>query len=235
MHACIGMQIGKEMEREINLDEISDGKLYQLNDLVKVGCNDCKGCSACCSGMGNTILIDPYDSYQMQTSLHLTFEELWKQHMDLQVANGMVLPNLKMAEKGDDCTFLKEDGRCSIHSFRPGICRLFPLGRIYENHSFQYFLQVHECVKENKTKVKVRKWLDIPNAKEYEAFVIAWHYLLLDFEAMAKQLVDGDMEQLKQLSMYLLQHFYLTPFLSTEDFYTQFKNREQEARKEFGL
>ena len=36
------------MERDINLDEISDGKLYDANDMVKVGCSDCAGCSACC-------------------------------------------------------------------------------------------------------------------------------------------------------------------------------------------
>ena len=30
------------MEREIDLKEISDGKLYEANDMVKAGCDDCK-------------------------------------------------------------------------------------------------------------------------------------------------------------------------------------------------
>ena len=39
------------MEREIDLKEISDGKLYEANDMVKAGCDDCRGCSSCCRGM----------------------------------------------------------------------------------------------------------------------------------------------------------------------------------------
>ena len=35
-----------------------------------------------------------------------------------------------MAEDSESCTFLDENGRCSIHPFRPGICRLFPLDAI---------------------------------------------------------------------------------------------------------
>ena len=42
------------MLRECNLDEISDGKKYSINDMVKADCDDCKGCSACCHGMATT-------------------------------------------------------------------------------------------------------------------------------------------------------------------------------------
>lgn len=31
------------MLRNIDLDEISDGKLYTAGDLAKVGCQDCRG------------------------------------------------------------------------------------------------------------------------------------------------------------------------------------------------
>ena len=48
---------------------------------------------------------------------------------------------------------LNDEGRCS-HDARPGFCRMFPLGRLYENGTFSYFLQVSECPKENKTKSK---------------------------------------------------------------------------------
>ena len=35
------------MERRIDLAEISDGKLYGAEDMVKADCGDCEGCSAC--------------------------------------------------------------------------------------------------------------------------------------------------------------------------------------------
>ena len=65
-----------------------------------------------------------------------------------------------------------------IHAFRPGFCRLYPLGRIYEDGSFSYFLQVYECPHPNKSKVKIRKWLGIENLPAYEAFVLKWHDVL---------------------------------------------------------
>ena len=49
------------MERNVEIDKISDGKRYGANDLVKVGCDDCRGCSACCHGMGDSIVLDPMD------------------------------------------------------------------------------------------------------------------------------------------------------------------------------
>lgn len=35
------------MRREVRMEEISDGKLYRAEDMVRAGCGDCQGCSAC--------------------------------------------------------------------------------------------------------------------------------------------------------------------------------------------
>ena len=51
------------MRRQVSIEEISDGKLYSANDMVKADCQDCKGCSACCHGMGESIMLDPLDIY----------------------------------------------------------------------------------------------------------------------------------------------------------------------------
>ena len=100
-----------------NLEEISDGKRYGLNDMVRAACNDCAGCSSCCEDMGESIILDPLDIYELTKNLNTTFENLLKEQIELHVADGMILPNLKMTDK-DVCPFLKEK-RCSIHSFRP--------------------------------------------------------------------------------------------------------------------
>ncbi len=34
------------MKRNVRMEDISDGKLYTANDLVKADCGDCEGCSA---------------------------------------------------------------------------------------------------------------------------------------------------------------------------------------------
>ena len=131
------------MKRNVSLEEISDGKLYTSNDMVKADCGDCAGCSACCHGMGESIVLDPLDIYRLTTNLEMTFEQLMSQYVELNVVDGVILPNLKMAGPQEACGFLDKNGRCSIHAHRPGICRLFPLGRYYEDGGFKYFLQTH--------------------------------------------------------------------------------------------
>lgn len=216
------------MKRNVSLNEISDGKLYGLNDLVKADCNDCKGCSACCQGMGNSIILDPLDIFRMTSNLGSAFEELLAGRIELNVVDGIILPNLKMAGTSERCTFLDGEGRCSIHAFRPGICRLFPLGRYYEGNSFQYFLQVHECKKEHKTKVKVRKWIDTPDSKSYEKFVTDWHYFLEDVQKVFESVQDDKL--VKDTDMYILKTFYIKPYDKNREFFEQFNERLTEAR-----
>lgn len=222
------MREENEMERNVSLNEISDGKLYNINDLVKADCNDCKGCSACCQGMGNSIVLDPLDIYRLLINLNNTFEELLIDKIELNMVDGIIMPNLKMNGVSERCSFLNSEGRCTIHAFRPGICRLFPLGRFYENHGFQYFIQIHECKKENKTKVKVRKWIDTPDIKNNEQFVKDWHYFLKDLQGTLKSILDDN--RLKDINMYLLNNFYLKQYDTNIDFYLQFDERLSEAK-----
>ncbi len=211
------------MKREIDLKEISDGKLYGLNDMVKADCGDCKGCSACCRGMGQSVILDPLDCFRLTKNLHCTMEMLLADKLELHVVDGIVLPNLKMGGVNERCGFLNMDGRCLVHSFRPGICRLFPLGRIYEEQGIRYFLQIHECRMEKRAKVKVRKWMDTPDVKRYEAFISVWHGFLKKLERQIGE--DKDQTAAKNASMYVLKQFYLTPYDPEQDFYDQFSKR----------
>lgn len=221
------------MLRDVDMKEISDGKLYTANDMVKADCHDCQGCSDCCEGMGNSIVLDPLDVYRLCTNLKKTPEQLLQREIALDVFDGNILPHMTMAGEKESCLFLNEKGRCSIHAFRPGICRLFPLGRFYENGSFRYFLQVNECKKTNRSKIKVKKWLDTPDLKIYEKFISDWHYFLKDIQAVLYGSEDTDL--IKNLNLFVVQRFYLLPYDETQDFYTQFYSRLEEGRKLLAL
>lgn len=221
------------MKRNISLDEISDGRLYDENDMVKAGCNDCKGCSACCRGMGDSIILDPQDVYLLTKGLQKSFQELMNGHVELGVVDGVILPHLKMTGEEEKCSFLNEEGRCSIHPYRPGICRLFPLGRYYENGSFRYFLQTKECEKTNRTKVKAGKWIDVPDIRQNREFVTAWHYFLNDCEEMLLENEDDTFR--KNLNLYILNLFFIRPYDTDSDFYGQFWQRMERAGEDLGL
>ena len=216
------------MKRNVRMEDISDGKLYTANDLVKADCGDCEGCSACCRGMGSSIVLDPLDIYRLTTGLGVRFEQLLSDKIELNVVDGIILPKLKMGGEKECCAFLNEEGRCSIHGIRPGICRLFPLGRFYEDGGFKYFLQIHECKKENRTKVKVKKWIDTPDLKKYESFISEWHYFLLELQG---KLLKIEEEKVKAINMFLLQSFFLEPYKAEEDFYEQFDHRMKKVKQ----
>lgn len=118
------------MERNVTMAEISDGKLYSRDDMVKAGCDDCRGCSACCHGMGNSIVLDPYDVYRLTALRGDTLEHLLEEKkVEWNVVDGQILPNLALRSGADEaCGFLDEAGRCRIHAYRPGILRLFHWG-----------------------------------------------------------------------------------------------------------
>lgn len=216
------------MRRYVDLSMVSDGKLYDVNDMAKLGCQDCEGCSSCCRGMGASIILDPLDVFRITSCLGRCFEEMLNEEFELNVVDGIILPNLKMNEK-DVCSFLNKEGRCSIHQCRPGICRIFPLGRYYENHNFKYFLQKDECVKKNRTKVKVGKWVDVPDYEKNKEFLITWHYFLNDVETLMKEKND-DMFS-KQCCLLILRLFYMSPYDRERDFYEQFAERMIKVKK----
>ncbi len=213
------------MKRNVDMSEISDGKLYGLNDMVKVDCQDCKGCSVCCHIMGDTIVLDPLDVHLLKTNLNVSFEELMQTSLELKVREGFILPSLKLdATKG--CTFLNEEGRCTVHAFRPGLCRIFPLGRFYrhETRDFLYFLQTKECVYENRTKMKVSKWIGVPNLKQNQEFIAAWHYFLKDIRdtyMKTQEDYEANEGKIKKINLLILQEFYINDFDKEKSIYEQ--------------
>lgn len=210
------------MERNVDFDDISDGKRYGLNDMVKADCNGCAGCHACCTHMEQTILLNPLDVFHMTTGLNTNLEGLLEKGIELKVFDGVILPVIRMSGEEESCAFLNSEGRCSIHEYRPDICRMFPLGRIYENGSFSYFLQAGECPYPNKTKVKVKKWIDCSDLEKNQKFINDWHYFIKNIQNCCK---SGDMEWIKAVNQQILQVFYMMPYDGGKDFYEQFYER----------
>jgi len=218
------------MIRKCSLEEISDGRLYDTNDMVKAYCNECKGCHACCEGMGNSIILDPIDIMRLTSHLGKSFEELLTDEIELNVVDGLVLPNIKM--KKNVCPFLNAEGRCSIHEARPGFCRLFPLGRYYENGGFQYFLQIHECKRAGKTKVKVSKWIDTPDIPRYTKYINDWHNFQKEMQALLKKkLLEEKEEEARNLTILVLNVMFMGIYDDKTDFYQQFDSRLAKLRE----
>ena len=83
---------------------------------------------------------------------------------------------------------------------------------------------------ETRTKVKVRKWIDTSDIRQYEKFVLDWHFFLKYLEQQLDQ--NKDPAFANKVSMYVLKNFYLVPYNYEEDFYSQFEKRLENKRLE---
>lgn len=213
------------MIREVDIDLISDGQRYTSNDMVKISCNDCNGCSTCCHDVGNTIILDPYDIYNLQKATEKSFQELLQAGLiALNVIDGLILPNINMESTEKGCPFLNNEERCSIHTLRPGFCRLYPMGRIYENDSFSYFHQVDECTYPNKSKVKLKNWFGIPNLKDYEKFILDYHNIC---RKLQDKFGSDNEDTLKSINMLFLNLLFIKEYDLSMDFYEQYYERTE--------
>jgi len=219
------------MKRIVNINEFTEDKLFKASDLVRIGCDGCSGQATCCRDTDDTIILDPYDVYELEKVTKLDFAGLYGKYIALRVVDGVILPYLTKSELTGSCVFLGLDGRCSIHSHRPGFCRLFPLGRIYHDDTFSYFMQEGQCPCSAKPKTEIAKWLGIPNLKQYESYVLTWNSILETNQKEALKLASSKDDspeaaaKMKQISMALLNKYYLSPYDTNVDFYTQFLTR----------
>ncbi len=225
------------MMRTEELSEITDGRLYQASDMVKIGTSGCKGCAECCHVTEDTIKLDPWDIYHLQSGTHLTFQELLAGgYIALGVVDALVMPHIAQSAEGENgkgCRFLGPDERCTIHGFRPGFCRMFPLGRLWrEDGDFSYILQVHECSR-RVTKVKIRKWLEIEDLPVYEEYVRIWHSFLTEVRQTISSISSEALRS--KLCTYLLGCFYAEEWETDRSFYDQFEERMVRARQMIGL
>ncbi len=208
------------MKRNVDFNEISDGHKYSREDYVRVGSDDCKNCSECCKVTDDTIHLDPFDINLLSKKLNKSFEAMLNEGIiNVTLTDGVITPYLCKNERSE-CVFLANE-RCSIHDARPGFCRLFPLGRIYdEDGSFAYFIQIHECPYPMKSEVKVKDWLGIDALPLYEEYIETWHAII---KSISETAAKGNSEMLKIQNMNLLNKFFIAPY--GDNFYEDFYNR----------
>ena len=218
------------MIRDVDIAEISDGKLYRSSDMAKCDTLGCKNCGECCHAMDGLIILDPYDIWRFAAAGGLSFDDLMNGHAELVLADGLTLPALTMNGPFDACSFLDPDGRCRVHRARPGICRLFPLGRVYQDRDFRYFLQVNQCGKA-RSKIRISKWMDTPDLPRYEQYIRDWHFFLKDVQ----EVLAEDESKRHPACLYILQLFYRIPWDTAQDFYPQFEKKLAAAKETFDL
>ncbi|WP_122639820.1 YkgJ family cysteine cluster protein [Romboutsia sp. Marseille-P6047] len=215
------------------LEKISDGKLYDIDDTVKADTCGCNGCSDCCYDIGELVVLTPFDVYEIVNYLGVEFVELLGDKIELIESNKILLPHLKMKDDNKRCSFLNKEFRCMIHSKRPNICRLFPLGRVYKDDDFKYFLQVGNCPKTDLKDVKVRDWIGIENYDENKIFILEWYKFIKALTFRLKFVRDE--EELNEINQFILDNCYNIKVKEGESFYSLFEENLPYVKNKLGI
>lgn len=202
-------------------------RYFTSRDMARVSSRACEGCGKCCRGMGDTVHVDPYDCFMLTRELSRPFSALLDREIALHFEGRLMVPALKM---DPDCVFLGADGRCRIHRARPGICRLFPLGRDFNGDKVRYFLLEDACPEKSRTKVRIDRWLGIPDISVYEEFKLDWHRFQISLAYRLSRASDS--ETVRRTNLLVLETFYLAEYT---DFYPDFYGRLAHIRKSLGI
>ena len=84
-------------------------------------------------------------------------------------------------------------------------------------------------MKPNRSKVKVSKWLDTPELRRNQQYLIDWH----DFRKQMEEVIEDtdDEKTVKTITMFLLNAFYIRPYDVNADFYEQFYARLERIKE----
>ena len=100
----------------------------------------------------------------------------------------------------------------------------------------------------------MKKWIDTPDLKRYEAYISRWHYFLKDIRMAETEAAQNlwqnhaserrrnrryrrktvplrQPEREKRRNLLIMKLFYLLPYDGEKDFYEQFEKRMQMAER----
>ena len=104
----------------------TDARVFSETDLIQISCG-VNGCSSNCCTKSAPVVLNPYEIALICRESGITYEDLLD-IVDTDRAKGFPLV---MLPRDPHCHFWTGKG-CSIYRGRPLACRLYPLGRIFE-------------------------------------------------------------------------------------------------------
>jgi len=118
----------------------TDAIPLEPSDPVQLSCGTA-GCSSNCCKNGPHIILNPYEIALICRAAGMSYEDL----LDIVETDRVNGFPLIMLPRDPACHFWTEMG-CRIYEARPLACRLFPLGRVFENgHSFIVLPDRNRC------------------------------------------------------------------------------------------
>lgn len=165
--------------------------IYENFEKNSLGLDDtfqfrCRSCGKCCKHRED-ILLTVRDLYNIAKYLGRTISDIADRYCELYIGGSSRMPIFRLKPTGPERTCpLLRDRRCIVHSAKPAVCALFPLGRAVsfkqnegdpaQPKSYQptYFVQPAECGTKDQTHT-VREWLEQFGLPVEDEFYELWN------------------------------------------------------------
>lgn len=163
-----------------NLDDMTLG----LDDTFQF---KCRGCGKCCRNR-NDILLTARDVWKLARNLAMSPEGIIEKYCEKYIGDDSKIPIVRLLSVGGNqrCPFL-DDRKCSVHTFKPTVCAIYPLGRAIDLRKEEiagrngfvptYFVQPVECDAKKKN-VSVRDYLERAGIEHPDQFHSLWNEAL---------------------------------------------------------
>lgn len=188
----------------------------EYNDLLskRIGLKDqfefkCNCCGKCCEHRDD-IVLSAIDLYNIANYFHREIDEIIKRYCNINVRNYLNLPIITLKPIGpkDACPFLR-NRKCSIHSVKPTVCALFPLGRININKDSSqevgFFFIDPGCGKKGIFQT-VEDWVSDEIMREEKKF---WDTLLRELSKTVNDILEKNSNEQAIKSLYAILFFEL--------------------------
>jgi len=140
----------------MSVDEIMELPTLGLDDSFEFRC---KACGKCCKHRED-ILLTPYDLYRIADFFGRTPKEIIERYCEVYEGDNSHFPvvRVKPVPPDNSCPFLR-NRKCSVHAKKPGVCRVYPLARVFKvEGESRYYLNGSSCKHEPRN-ITVREWI----------------------------------------------------------------------------
>ena len=165
--------------------DANDVKTFRENELKtpdSTFCFECKMCGGCCRRRKTPIVLTGADLFRMARALGVSVEEALRKNTTYYLGDQSHVPLYTLTERDDGSCRLLRKGRCMVHSDKPAVCALFPLGRITDarDGSITYFFTRPNCPGANSERIwTLKEWQDEFQLLDTEADANAWSALVV--------------------------------------------------------
>lgn len=199
----------------------------------------CKACGRCCQNRGDITLV-PFDVFRLAGYFGRTPAEIIKRYCDRFEGENSRMPlvALRMEPPKRACPFLRNK-RCSVHKAKPGVCRMYPLARIYDLESTAKFYQIQTSCSHDPNSLTVREWIADFADDDNEWAGRLWNDTMLPLSAALQPKSSSlSLQQRDEMMGVIFQQLYLH-YDTTMEFAPQLAENSETLRHvllgEYGL